>query len=251
MRKSRRLWQGVRAFLIAVIFIIGIAAPVFYFYNLAYFKIARIQIKNSNESIQGIIAPSLNAFLGKNIFEYNLLQDVKSSIEAMQIPYLKKAVVLRRLPDTIFVALYNRKGVAQIKEKARFYIVDEEGFILTAPSSEPYPVLTVLEGIEEKASIVRIGKRYDSEYLIKALEFLNYISSSDYFKDKDISTIDISNIGDVSFWVKGVEVRFGDWDNDSPKKLDILKDILLDAAVKDTKPKYIDLRFENPVIGTK
>lgn len=257
MRKRRKSWQGlslrtalkqpvvktlVKAFFVVLIFIVSIAALGCKLYNSSYFKITRIQIlpgqggtNNSSEHIKSALSPLLNTFLGKSIFKYSLLQDVKKVIESAQILHIKKAAVLRRLPDTLVVTVQNRKAFAQIKKGAKFYIIDEEGFIITSASSEPYPDLTIVDSLD----------------VTDALVFLKYISSSEHFKGKKPSMIDVSNSGDVSFWIEGIEVRFGDREIDSDKKLTILERLLTDAANKSPKPKYIDLRFENPAIGTR
>lgn len=70
--------------------------------------------------------------------------DAKQRIEAL--PWVRRASVLRLLPDTILIRLEERSALAIWQSEERFRLIDETGEVIAIDSLEPFADLVVVVG---------------------------------------------------------------------------------------------------------
>ncbi|MCD6093827.1 MAG: FtsQ-type POTRA domain-containing protein [Candidatus Omnitrophica bacterium] len=223
----------------------------------------------------------LNISEQTSIFSLNLK---KASKRLEEKPEIKKAVIIRRFPDTLIIQLKERKPVAQIGVR-RYFLIDEEGVILPGPKNFPFANFPLIEGIDFPLSEPKIGRRYISQNLYSGLSIIKFLSSFGEFtplevpatggavasgdllltgfKLKKINVKDVKNIllylqidsPDLSAWSgKTVLIKINiPEDNEAKnalkKKIRLLKEILPLHRPQDVK--YIDLRFKDIMVGRK
>jgi len=200
-----------------------------------------------------------------SIFSLNLK---KASKRLEEKPEIKKAVIIRRFPDTLIIQLKERKAVAQIGAR-RYFLIDEEGVILPGAKNFPFVNFPLIEGIDFPLSEPKIGRRYISQNLYSGLSIIKFLSSFRgrnslrEFKLKKINVKDVKNIllylqidsPNLSAWSgKTVLIKINiPEDNEAKdalkKKVKLLKEILPFHRPQDVK--YIDLRFKDIMVGKK
>lgn len=192
---------------------------------------------------------------GKEAFDYCLLSPTGSLLEvdlemlrdriARAHSELKRVTVIKDYPDTIRVIVEERRPFAEIKAE-QVFIVDEEGFVLGKNSEN------ASEGLPE---IIGISSRYIKENtfnqtagLKKAIEILKMLKAN-RVKDKyGVERIDVSNPDNISFFIKkGVEIKLGK--DEFKEKLEKIELPLSNLDL--TQIKYIDLRFNDLIVGPR
>lgn len=91
------------------------------------------------------ILSSLNADVGTPILAINIRQ-VKNLLDKNH--WVKTSAVERRLPNTIYIALLERIPIAIWQINKKIYLIDEEGFKITAQNVEKFSHLPYVVGID-------------------------------------------------------------------------------------------------------
>ncbi len=86
---------------------------------------------------------ALDVQKGESIFIYDIAE-MRERLS--KLPWVKSAIVERRLPDTIYVRLDERTPVALYQKENKISLVDAEGFILTDKNLELFRNLIVITG---------------------------------------------------------------------------------------------------------
>ncbi len=180
------------------------------------------------------------------IFNVDLL---RLSQRLEQLPEVKRARIIRTLPDGLIVEVEERLPFAQIRSN-RYFPVDGDGVILPGVRNYPDQNLPMIVGIGLKGDLVRVGKPYISTRLDKALDLLDAISSSESLKEKRVTRVDVRDLEDISFWTnENIEVRVGS--GDFLAKIKLMDEVLKDLRPRERDIKYIDLRFGDVAIRWK
>lgn len=183
---------------------------------------------------------------GRNIFTVNL-KTLRQSIVQLN-PQVRQVRVLRILPSALMVEAVERRPVAQVHLN-RYYGVDLDGFVEAQGQPQPYPLLPVLEGVEEHGADIVPGRRNDIERLLTALGCLNQFQSSAALQGHHVTMVDVADPEGMVFMLDGaVEVRLGSAQQ-LEQKLRRLQAVLRTVEVKRLRPSYLDLRFDDPIIG--
>ena len=187
----------------------------------------------------------------KNIFKIDL-KELSRRIIA-QHPEILEAEVRRLLPNKIIINLKRRIPFARI-ESARYpykiFFVDKEGFVLTDIEPTSFNELPLIVGINTKLARIREGKQSESVQLTKALSLLKEIATRKAAADYEIAKIDVTSYKNISFFIdEGIEVRIGA--GDFERRLILLERTFSKLKANGYQPKYIDLRFGDPIIGTR
>ncbi|MFH0763764.1 MAG: cell division protein FtsQ/DivIB [Candidatus Omnitrophota bacterium] len=188
----------------------------------------------------------LNLYKGRNIFTVNLNSVVRFFKDA--IPDAKEIKAYIVLPDKIDVSLRCRHPAAFLKGE-RAYVIDDEGCILSGMYTGSLKSLPVIEGVSTRQG-ERIGRKFTSGNLKIALELLKEIKRAGLFTKYGVAGISAQDPQNLSFTLaNGIEVRIG-----SEHFLDRLR--VLEKTIKDPRMvldriDYIDVRFEDAVIGPK
>jgi len=252
--KNSRKEKSNKARNIKVIFLIIIALLIIIggikgikevLFKLPAFNIERIILEGSSLTTEEV-AKFCDIDLPVNIFEINL-DEVAIDIKRLH-PEIEDVFVKRRLPDTLLISIERRKPVAEIKVQDRFYQVDKDGFILPGYSTDSSLELPEIVGLRESIILRSLLKECNSDRLHYALRILKSLKENGIVKSHKVSRIDVSNLRSIIFILDNkveVKVKRDDYERSIKVLGESLPSIDLDEV------EYIDLRFEDVVIGTR
>lgn len=187
--------------------------------------------------------------MGTNVF----LVDLKSFKEriARSHPELRDIVVRRALPNRLIVQARQRVPVAQVYGD-RPYFIDKDGVFLTyTKGTENEEITPLITGI--RASPFRGGSA-QKEKINKALFLIEAASENSKLARYKIKKIDITDSRNISFFFNAadaekVEIKIGE--GEFTKRLEMLSTVLEQVGRDIERVKYIDLRFEDPIVGPR
>ena len=215
-----------------------------------YFRLRTIEAR-STASEAGMM-PSikydqlLSLYKGKNVFTVNLNNVVSFFQDAYPDAKEIKAYIV--LPDKIVVGLRGRWPAAFLKGE-RSYIIDDEGCILSGIYANSLKNLPVIEGVNTRPG-ERVGRKFTSESLKTALELLKEIKKARFLAKYGVARISARDPKNLSFFLgNGIEVRVGS--ENFKDRLKVLEKTIKDPRMMLDRIDYIDVRFEDAVIGPK
>ena len=201
---------------------------------------------------------------GKNIF----LLDLPG--EAMNIskscPDCLRVRLARVLPDRLFAQFIKRNPVALVK-LYRYFAVDQDGVFFESSLSPQDSGLPLITGLEGKLSGIKPGKGHKSKEMFLALAIIKEAAKFRNLRSYRIQRIDAVNADDITIFIPvGPEpALYLDWQ--APQRQKILevkisqgniveKIAIMSGLINQEKErlgdiKYIDLRFNEPVIKFK
>lgn len=185
--------------------------------------------------------------MGANIFLVDL-NDFKDRIEAKH-PELRDIVVRRALPNRLVVQARKRVPVAQIYGD-RLYLIDKNGIFLTETKTngDDIPLISGLKASPKRPHLAQ------KENIDKALFLIRAVSENKKLSAYKIKKIDMADSRNISFFLNAhdaekVEIKMGG--GDFTKRLDVLATVLEQLGRDIERVKYIDLRFEDPIVGPR
>jgi len=187
--------------------------------------------------------------MGTNVFLVNL-KSFKERIAAAH-PELRDIVVRRALPNRLIVQARQRVPVAQVYGD-RPYFIDKDGvFLPYAKDSSDEEMIPIITGI--RASPSRGGSA-QKEKIDKALFLIETASANQKLSKYKIKKIDITDSRNISFFFNAadaekVEIKIGE--GEFTKRLEVLSTVLEQLGGDIQRVKYIDLRFEDPIVGPR
>lgn len=187
--------------------------------------------------------------LGTNVF----LVDLNSFKErvARAHPELRDVVVRRVLPNRLIIQARQRIPAAQVYGD-RPYFVDKDGvFLPYAKDFAGAEVIPLITGI--RASPTR-GGALQKEKIDKALFLIEAAAENSRLSVYKIKKIDITDSRNISFFFNAadaekVEIKIGE--GEFTKRLEVLSTVLQQLGGDIQRVKYIDLRFEDPIVGPR
>lgn len=218
-----------------------------FLYNNPIFRIARLELSQAYP-LDNRIKKSIQ---GKNIFKINLKELSQKIIR--QHPEMLRAEIKRLFPDKVVIELEMRLPFARIESRAppyKTFLVDQEGFILPRTISAPANQLPLIVGINTDLVRIRPGKHSESIQLARALALFKEILSRQATAEYRVNKLDVTNYKNISFFInEEIEVKIGA--GDFERRLTLLGRTFSELKANDYQPKYIDLRFGDPIIGTR
>lgn len=251
MRKINKTRHSLKPFLlfllglVIILFVLkGLAA---FLYTHSTFKITQLEV-SGNYFLNNSIKESIR---NMNIFKINL-KELSHRIIA-EHPEILRAEVRRLLPDKVMIKLKHRLAFAQIEPQGYSYktlFVDKEGFILKEVDPASFNTLPKITGINTELARIREGKQSESIQLAKALLLLKEIVSFGDRVDYEVIRIDVTSYKNLSFFMNnGIEVKIGA--GNFKERINLLNRTLSELQIDSYQPEYIDLRFGDPIIGTR
>jgi len=257
-KKSRTQLKAVfRFFLIGLVvggIGIGFVTFKYMFVDAGYFMIKSIEIKlyDEKETLQNISPDEVldEEIVGTNIFFLNL-NALKGRIEFLH-PEFKDIVIRRLLPNKLIVHGKLRKSVAQIHSD-RYYLVDDEGTILPNAKNFPEAELPIISGIGINLAKTPMSdfSKFQKDKLGKALELINETLINEELSEYKLKLIDVTDPGNVSFFLTSANIEIKIGNTDFRKRLEVLSTVLEQMNSDIDSFRYIDLRFEDPIIGPR
>lgn len=218
---------------------------------------------------------TLNADLSylkaKNIFTLDLPKE--AAVIFRSCPDCSQVRLARVIPNRIFVELVRRKPVAFIK-LYRYFAVDEDSYIFSSLSQPLDPNLSggqaslpVITGLETRVFGPRPGRKYENKELSVALLILEEANRSRILRNYKIQRINIAGLDNITVQIpvsqaktsyagwkplektEFLEVKIGQ--GNIRDKLAIMSGLINQEKHNLNNIKYIDLRFNEPVIKFK
>jgi len=187
---------------------------------------------------------------GSNIFFVDL-KVLKNKIED-RYAELKNVIVRRVLPDKVIVYAELREPVAQIRSD-RYYFIDKEGVLLPDVKNFPdtdFPIIIGIRGNLAKVSKT-VFSEFDMENIKNGLSLINEIVAIEEALGYKLRMVDITDPGNILFFLDSVNVEIKIGNSDFRNRLNVLMKVLEQMGSDVDKFKYIDLRFEDPIIGPR
>jgi len=238
----RWLWRHPQP-MFAVLFVVGGGAALW-----------RVVTTSDAFQVTDIRVPEESGLkVSKDLVGQNLWQvDVRRLADELstQRPALKRIRVIRRPPHTLEIEVLERAPIAQL-QLGKWYPVDLDGFILPEGRAKPFEALPILKGLQEAKGTFKAGRDNHAPQLQEALRIVALLRESEALCGRQISMIDVSDGHQVRFVLEeGLEVRCGE-PTELTAQLARLRPILQVVAQRQLAASYIDMRFQDPVIGAK
>lgn len=219
----------------------------YFFLNSAYFSLAHFEVSGSFLLPSEEVIHLSGLSVGTNIFKLNTEE---AAVKIQTHPYVKKAVVTRRLPQTLLISVEERSARAFVLGRSEFLIVDPEGIILEKITDLKQKAYPIISGVSLNDNPLP-GENVLTPGLAAALELVELLD--DKFLANVSEIIASSPESLVLKTSQGVEVRFGP-PKDLERKVSLMQELLFDhgTVINDQTVEYIDLRYDTaPVIKRK
>ncbi|MFC1667188.1 cell division protein FtsQ/DivIB [Candidatus Omnitrophota bacterium] len=232
----------------------GLVKLKYMFVDSDYFIIKGVDVKMHDEA-GSLKTPLLNEaveseIIGTNIFFMDLVT-LKERTRTLH-PEFKDVVIRRLLPNKLIIQGKLRKAVAQIHSD-RYYFVDKEGVLLPKVKNFPDSDFPIISGITmnlAKAQASSLSK-FEKAKLDRALGFISEMQNIEGLSEYKLKLVDVADPGNLSFYVEraNVEIKIGN--SDFIDRLKVLTTVLNQLGSDIDRFKYIDLRFEEPILGPR
>jgi cell division protein FtsQ len=238
-KRVRKVLKGVAKLSLGFLVVAGLAVAgkkaEDFLLTSPHFRISEVNFEGP-ASLKKKTLDSLNRMeLGKNIFRVDL-GAIRRRLQ--NYPQVKEVVVSRKFPRLVEVKVKEREAIAFVRNGSKIYPVDTEGFVIPRDSlSRSLPLIT---GLGEGG--MKPGERLEGAKMDMALEVLETFSASGL----SISRIELGGRSPV-VRIGAVKIFLAK-EADRIKERKELRAILSDLRRRGEKAKYIDLRFNNPVV---
>lgn len=225
---------------VSIISIFMIAIFLFILIKASIFNISKIEVKNN------VIVPkedivNYNSILGNNIFLVNI-NDIKDKV--LMNPYIKSVKIKRKFPDCLVITIEERKATFALNEDNKFYILNEDLYIMEEKNNLGGLVLPQVVGFTLDSKFV--GEHaIENTSMQEALKEIGDILNKE--KKIKISFIDISDIRNITLIKDELKIFLGNSENLQEKMNKVFR--ILNSKEGKFSKGYIDVSFnEKPVI---
>lgn len=248
--------KAIIKFLIAVLVVggigIGFVRVKYMFVDSGYFMIKGVDIKLYDEkgTLRNLSLAEIadEKIVGTNIFFMDL-NALKEKIEIVH-PEYKDIVIRRLLPNKLIIQAHQRRPIAQIRSD-RYYFVDEEGVLLPGVKNFPDPGLPIITGIGINLAKIPTSKfsEFEKQKFTKALSLIKEMQAIENLSEYKLKIVDIADPGNMSFFLESANIEIKIGNTSFHDRLMVLSTVLDQLGEDISKFKYIDLRFEDPIVG--
>ena len=196
-----------------------------------------------DRSIQFIDVADLRRLKGRNMFKVDIAK-LQGRIKA-QYPQIAELRVIREFPDRIKVLAKKRQGLFQVPHKGKFLLVDTEGVAMYYT-----PALLNLPMVQGALGNIKVvqGAPLTSKNTGLAVAILQGFKAHLRTARLKVTSLDLRNLSKIDVTLAEALHIILDQDN-YPTKLDMLDMLLAQRKIDFAQVKYIDLRFNEPVLG--
>jgi cell division protein FtsQ len=226
----------VKATLMMLLTIISI----YFFLQSPYFEITKIYVVGTEKMTITQVLELAGLQPGKNILRVEN-KAVEKKLAAH--PWVKKATVEKKLPSTINITIQERQATAIVPAVEGFYVIDEDGVVLTKVANLAEVVLPVVTNASLPADLY-YGETIDREDLRTALEVINSLPIEIKNRASEVSLGEAITV----FFSGGLKIKIGTTER-LEQKLTTLSEIFTNTDEQVLgRIKYIDLRFNGPPV---
>jgi cell division septal protein FtsQ len=224
-----------------------LGSVVAYAVNSPTFQLSQVKILNLGTMTQDQAFAFCELKRGENLVTLDLV-NVQQMVKKKH-PEFKEVRVQRVLPNRIEVYLKRRTPIAQVSF-SKYVQVDKDLILLPGSSETPFKNLTIIEGAPAPKYGVMVGATLNDSATVKALKLSEIIKRSNVLKTHALTKIDIRDPKNISFFVDGdIEIKIGN--SHYIERLKILNQTLKTVELDPAKIRYIDLRFDDIIIGPR
>lgn len=163
-------------------------------------------------------------------------------------PEYRWVVVKRVLPNEIRIVLREKSPLAQIHYES-YYLIDHSGMVISEASAEPFKKLAVIRGIDVGRKLQR-GMRLDRHSMNQVIQLLRDIQRFNVLRGHQLTAVDMGDRRNLLLWIdEKIEVRISS--RNVVAQLKKFSDWLASVELDPEKIRYIDLRFEDIVVGPR
>jgi cell division protein FtsQ len=238
-RKKRTIKRSL------IIFLLLISTLVILCLKLPYFNVENIIVVNNRIVNSEEIISSSKINMGINIFTLNTK---KIGTNVLSNPYILKADIIRKFPNTILISVVEREAAFYIEDNNKFIILDKNGVVLEIKDNVNNMNLTKLEGLDvSNFAIGKVIPKADNRELelislMTDLISLNKINKSGI----NITSVNIADAHNVQVLCNNMLLKLGNIN--IKDKLNLAFNILVNNNLINAKG-YIDVSFDsNPVV---
>lgn len=235
-RRERNIFWLKRS--IFFLFLVGIWCwginKVYWFVNRSdYFKVSDILLTPTTNCPDQEIIQAAQIKIGSRIFDFSK-KDVEEKLKEY-FPVIKKIKIKRFLPNKVKLEIEERQPIAKIKVGTNWQGVDKDGNFFPLKDVNNLPEISGVEQKEEQLKIIA----FVEAVLMQENKWYNKIVKLMW----DATYQDL-----VFFLPEGIKIAWGkvnlenrDWQ----KEFDYLAAVMNDLLQKQSKIKYINLRYWN------
>ncbi|MDO5708139.1 MAG: FtsQ-type POTRA domain-containing protein [Andreesenia angusta] len=247
--KKLRLIKSI--FILLCIFII----IYIFFTKLPLFSIKNISVKNNEKIQDNQIVKSSGLVLGENIFKIDK-EKIYANLKSKE-PYIESVEVKRRLPNTIFLNINEKKDIYTIIFGKKRYFIGKEAIPLSEMNMElddkndDNDGIPILNGLKIEKMIIGEPIKISNKN-IDEKEFRKFSAGISRESIRAISKeIEINENSEVSIKVSDYQtIKLGKFNN-MEYKTDVLDRILKDLKKKKIQFKTIDFTKSKKVVVEK
>ena len=252
---SVRLFAGVKKGLILSLpyllslGLVGVLSGtvVAYALNSPAFRLEEVRLLNAGSVTPDQAMRFCELNRGENLISLDLA-GVQQLIKRSH-PEFKEVIVRRVLPSRIEVLLKRRTPAAQVAY-SRYVQVDKDLVILPGSSPAPFRNLTIISGAPFPREGLLVGVTLKDAATRKAFKLMEIVKRSNVLKNHWLSSVDVGDSRNISLVADSViEIRLGA--DHLIERLKILERTLRSVELDALKMRYIDLRFDDVVIGPR
>ena len=219
-----------------------------YALNSSTFQLTQVRILNAGPMNQAQAFDFCELRKGESLIHLDLV-GVQEVIKRKH-PEYKEVRVRRVLPNELEVVLKRRTPVAQVIFSSRYIQVDKDLVLLPGGSAAPFRTLTVVEGLSAPPEGLFVGVVLKNPVMERAIKLADVMRQSGVLRGHALTAVNISDPDNLLLLVDGqIEIRFGG--AHYAERFKILEQTLKRVPLDSSKIAYIDLRFDDVVIGPR
>lgn len=142
-RRKRRL-NPMRYIYYVVLFGVAAAVAIYILSTTVLFNVENFEVISDSQYTEEQVIEACGVANGENMIKLD-----KSAAESRLIenlPYIDKAEVSVKLPNTLSITITQASAAANVRNGDRYYLVSENGRIMDAELAKPNPKYVVVEG---------------------------------------------------------------------------------------------------------
>lgn len=205
------------------------------------FKVTDVYVE---KSIEFIDRNHMVALKGQNIFKVDL-NNLHQRI-MRQYPQIAELHIIKEMPNHVKILAKKREPIFVFVLKGKYLLVDDQAVAMYyVDKPRDLPVVFGPSGTSLK---FMLGSTITWEYVQDALNIIKVFSSQQQMARLKLTEIDLSNRSRYVLTCSNGFKIFLDQEN-YKTKLNILNVLLLQRKIDFNSAKYVDLRFNEPVLG--
>ena len=222
-------------------------AVIAYAVNSPTFELQEVRILNAGSMTSEQAFQFCELRKGENLITLDLV-GVQEVIKRKH-PEFKEVLVRRVLPNRVEVAVRRRTPIAQVS-LSKYIQIDKDLVILPGSAQAPFRNLTIVEGARPPKLGIFVGVPLDDPSTKKAVRLAEAVKRSNVLKKHVLTKVDISDADNILLVVDGdLEIRIGG--SHFIERLKILDQTLKTIELDRERIRYIDLRFDDVVVGPR